>query len=132
MKLIGQIAPYHPLPPAVLAAVEKLERAETFDAPAFAVLNNERWKRAPIFLGYALPCMAIGVGLVWLADLSGWLPSWAVFMYGLFPIIFTAITCNLIRGRSFLDEQRLGRAIGRWEYRGKMRDKPVPLDKAHY
>ena len=121
---MSQLLPYRPLPPDLVHALERLERSDTFDAAAFEVVNRERWRRVPIMLGFMLPSAIVGALLVWLAQSAGLLPGVAPFFYAFFPIVFTALTNTLLRSDAAKDEMRIGRAIGRWEERGRILDRP--------
>lgn len=121
---MAQLVPYNPLPPEVNAAIDTLNRGDTFDAAAFAIASAERWRRAFIFLAYAVPIGAVGAGLVWLA--RDWLGILTTPLYAFFPIILAALACNALRGETFKEELRLGRAIARWEERGgRIRERPL-------
>jgi len=123
---MSQWLPYTPLGPDVVRALERLEQGDTFDAAAFAIANQERWRRIPIVLSVMLPAAGLGAVLVWLADSARWLGWFAAPLYAFFPIVFAALVLNILRGDSLKDELRLGRAISRWEGRGgAIRDKPL-------
>lgn len=121
---MSQLLPYRPLASELVHAIERLERSDTFDTAAFAIVNQERWRRIPIVLGFMLPAAVAGGLLVWLAQSAGLLPGVAPFFYAFFPIVFAALTNTMLRGDEAKDEMRLGRAIGRWEERGRILDKP--------
>lgn len=121
---MSQLLPYRPLHPDVIHALERLERDGEFDASAFAVANQERWRRIPLSL--MLAAAGLGALIVWLADSAGWLGVFAPLFYVLLVPVFAGASLNLLRGDSLKDELRLGRAISRWEGRGGViRDEPL-------
>jgi hypothetical protein len=123
---MGQLLPYAPFPPDVIAAMEKLERAEAFDSNAFAVLDRERWKRAFAFLACVLPSGALGLLLIWVTDLSIPTLTFPTFLYGFGAFLFAIYGHHILRGDALRDDGRLGAAIGRWEIRaGQISDKPL-------
>lgn len=123
---MSQLLPHRPLTPDLVDALDRLERSDTFDPAAFEIVNQERWRRIPIMLGLMLPTAFFGALLVWLAQAAGLLPGIAPFFYAFFPIVFAALSNNLIRGESVKDEMRIGRAIARWEERGgRIRERPL-------
>lgn len=127
---MSQILRYQPFAPDVVRALESLEQADTFDAQAFAVVNQERWRRIPIMLGIMIPAAAAGALLVWAADWAGGLGVLAPLLYVVVTPLAAGVALNLLRGDSLKDEQRLGRAIGRWEGRGGViRNKPLEPSK---
>lgn len=125
---MGQLLPYAPFPPDVIAAMEKLERADAFDSNAFAVLDGERWSRAFAFLACVLPSGALGLLLIWLADLAISAVTFPTFLYGFGAFLFAIYGHHILRGDALKDDGRLGAAIGRWEIRaGQISD--TPLDR---
>lgn len=123
---MGQLLPYTPMPADVIAALHTLERAEEFDAQAFAVLDRERWKRGLGLISMMLPLFGLFLALTWLADallIAGALPTF-VYMFGSF--LLAVLTHSALLRDKMRDDMRLGEAIARWQNRGgRIRETPL-------
>jgi len=121
-----QLLPYTPMPADVEAAIQKLQRAEMFDAEAFAVLNRERWKRGPAFIAIMIPLFGLFMGLIWVVDtlLTTIAIPMVLHVFGAF--LFAVLMHSALLRDTMKDHMRLGRAIERWEEKGgRIREKPL-------
>jgi hypothetical protein len=126
---MGPLLPYAPFAPEVIAAMEKLERADTFDAAAFAIVNRARWERAIAFLACILPGGALALLLIWLSDLALRGIALPTFIYAFGAFVGAILGHHILRGDALKDDGRLGAVIGRWEKRGGAISE-TPLDRA--
>lgn len=123
---MSQLAPYTPLPADVEAAMDKLNRAEAFDADAFAVLDRERWKRGFTFIAVIIPLFGAFMALIWLVDALLTSITLPTFVYGFGAFVLAVLAHNALRGDTMKDDMRLGQAIERWEAKGgRIREKPL-------
>lgn len=123
---MSQLAPYTPLSADVVAAIDKLNRADAFDADAFAVLNRERWKRGITFVSIMIPLFGMYLALFWVADalLTTLTLPLLIYMFGSF--LLAVITHSALLRDTMKDDMRLGQAIGRWEEKGgRIRETPL-------
>jgi len=121
-----QLLPYTPMPGDVVTAIEKLERADVFDAAAFAVLDRERWKRGVTFAAVMLPLFGLYLALIWLADALLTTITLPIFIYVFGAFLLAVLTHSALLRDTMKDDMRLGAAIGRWQEKGgRIRETPL-------
>ena len=123
---MSQLLPHTPMRPAVTAAIEKLERADTFDAAAFAVADRQRRSSGITFIAVMMPLFGVSLALIWVVDLLLAGLALPTFLYVFGAFLLAVLTHSALLRDRMRDDMRLGAAIERWqEKNGRMRETPL-------
>jgi hypothetical protein len=103
---------YTPFTAEVGDAIERLERATAFDRAAYDVARREARRRGFVLGPLMIATWLLGALALWAT--TGWTLDAAPWAYAFGPFFFVVLLMTLIRRKSAADEQRLGRALGKW------------------